>query len=456
MSRWTEKRVLIVGLGVSGRSAAEFLLARHANVVGVDSNEDLINNDDAVLKLRQNGLQVASKINIDAIAGFDCVVVSPGVPRSNLYYKEALSVGVEVVGEVELICREISKKCIGITGTNGKTTVTLLITHILNNAGIKAEAIGNIGVPLNSITDSNTDVFVIELSSFQLETLKTPFLDVAVLLNITPDHLDRYESMDDYASAKISIENCLKNEAHLFVEEKCFQDYSSLFRRKNHLLYGYSSNCFLYTDFHFICCENKKIDVGMKKRCHDLENMMAVYAVCHSLGVSDDAFLRGLNTFKKPPHRIEFICNHLGIDYYDDSKGTNIDAVIRAVDSIEKTIVLIAGGVDKGFPYTPWLKAFNGKVKSICAIGQSAVKIKDQLDHAIPVHLCETLEKAVVCATKLAVPGEAILLSPGCSSFDMFKDYAHRGEEFQQILRGIEFLRFPLRESSCGSTIANG
>lgn len=418
MSQWKGKRVLIIGLGVSGRSAAVFLLARHAFVSAIDCNHSSIDGAQMITGLRY--IPSESEISMD---DFDCIVVSPGIPPSNYYYRKAIAAGIEVIGEVELACREMTQKCIGVTGTNGKTTVTLMITHILNNAGIKAQALGNIGIPLSS-EQPKCDVCVIELSSFQLETLKHPFLDMAVLLNITPDHLDRYPSMKAYAETKTLIEKCLKPGGALFVEENCLAQYHSLFQGKP-LSYGYLSKSSLFTD---------------QSPSHDLENILAAYAICHGCNVCDELFLEGLATFKKPPHRIEFIRSHLGVDYYDDSKGTNIDAVIRAVEA--KTpkkgkILLIAGGVDKGFPYTSWRKNFNGKVKSIFAIGQSSVKIKEDLDGAIPVSLCDTLEKAVISAAAAAVAGDIVLLSPGCSSFDMFNDYIHRGQEFQRVVHAL-------------------
>lgn len=438
------KNVLVIGLGLSGQAAAKFLLKRGAIVVGADRNNDLLEHDGKVAELCSLGMETLhDSLELD-LKRFDLVVVSPGVPHTHPYYQQAKDLGIEIIGEIELACRDITKKCVGITGTNGKTTVTLLVAHVLNSAGRKAQALGNVGVPLTTAVDESSDtdveVFVIELSSFQLETLKHPFLDAGVLLNITPDHLDRYATMQEYALAKICLKSSLKSNAKFFVEEKCLQDFKPLFGKGKFLSYGYSGNCHVHTDTHAVFIDQKQMFLlpeQYRKRSHDLENLMAAYALCDALGISPSQFLSGLNTFKKPSHRIEFVRTVSDVHYYDDSKGTNIDAVVRAVDTLGGSIVLIAGGVDKGFPYTAWIESFGGKVRSICAIGQSAVKIKKDLEKSITVDLFGSLEDAVRHASKVASPGDKVLLSPGCSSFDMFKDYAHRGKEFQRIVNAL-------------------
>lgn len=453
MHALTGKRILVIGLGLSGRSAAGFLLQRGGCVVGIDRNQNLIQTDESIKELCNKGMQVYhDDAMIDLwhkIGNFDLIVLSPGVPPSHPCVTAAKIDGIEVIGEIELACRDIcvqpSKRCVGVTGTNGKTTVTLMIAHILNTAGIKAYALGNVGIPLTSAIDTEAQkeacVFVIELSSFQLEAFTRPCLDVGVLLNITPDHLDRYDSLEAYAAAKISMENCLRSEGQFFVEDKCFHEFQWLFKEHNYPTYGYAGNCWIHTDLNFIYLNRnqqfKLPDIYLGRECHDVENIMAAYAVCDRLGVSAQKFVEGLRSFKKPPHRIEFVRTVKGIHYYDDSKGTNIDAVVRAVAAMENEVVLVAGGVDKGFPYVSWLKDFKGKVKAICAIGQAAPKIKQDLNSHIPVTLCESLESAVLQATSHALSGYTVLLSPGCASFDMFTDYAHRGQEFQRIVNAL-------------------
>ena len=345
---------------------------------------------------------------------------------------------------MELACRSITQPFIGITGTNGKTTVTLLVEHVLNHCGKAAAALGNVGVPLTSeLTElDESQIIVAELSSYQLETLQTPLIDAGVILNITPDHLDRYGSMEEYAQAKFQIASCMKPGAPLYIEERALKDYEHLLRDPSVLSYGYSSGCPLYTDKTNVYLNGELAyplpPAQRSIASHDVENQMAAFALCHALGVSGDQFLEALKSFKKPPHRIEFVEKIGGVSYYDDSKGTNIDAVIRAVALFPGQVILIAGGVDKGFSYHSWVEAFGGKVKKICAIGQAAEKMERELSEELSVARFATLDEAVHDAFRMAKSGDTVLLSPGCSSFDMFRDYAHRGDEFKRIVRELK------------------
>lgn len=444
--------VLVLGLGVSGQSAVRYLLNRGASVVGIDSHFEALEKTQEIIALCKDGLAAMSESDLCQVEEFDLVVASPGIPLSHPYLARAREACIPVIGEAELACSEIadssSSKCVAITGTNGKTTVTTLVEHVLRASGLSVSAVGNIGTPLTSILCQNPPhvneklhIYVVELSSFQLETLKTPFIDAAVILNITPDHLDRHHSMREYAMAKAKIQELVTQKGCLFVEDRCYRDFSDLFHHDNLALYGYDAACFAYTDTYDVYIKGEiAFEVPQQhqgRQNHEIENTMAAYLLCRQCGVSSTAFIQALKSFKKPPHRIEFVRDVNGVRYYDDSKGTNIDAVIRAVDSLEGEIVLIAGGVDKGAPYTPWLQAFNGKVKGICAIGQAAPKIASDLQKSIPVVRCENLADAVEQARGLSGRKGIVLLSPGCSSYDMFKDYAHRGCEFQRIVNAL-------------------
>ncbi len=434
------KRILVIGLGASGCAAARFLIDSGAHVYGVDKNQGLLESE-GISELREKGFQTLRESDPFTIQFYDFCVVSPGIPQTQIHYKAACENGTEILGEIELACRYLKNPCIGITGTNGKTTVTLLVTHVLNYAGKKARALGNVGIPLikeGVECKDPQEIFVIELSSYQLETLSTKVLDSAVILNITPDHLDRYASMETYAKAKIHIGQCLKENGNLYVDETCYKQFAPLFKNKLVKLYGYQPTCNLRTDLEKIFLKEKFEYILPQeyrgRRNHDIENVMAALALCVDIGVEAEIILEALKTFKKPSHRIEFVKLVNEVAYYDDSKGTNIDAVIRAVNSLDGQLVLIAGGVDKGSPYTPWIEAFEGKVKTICAIGQAATKIKQELSSKVPVEIFTTLDEAVRHAAHLASSGESVLLSPGCASFDMFRDYAHRGDEFKRIV----------------------
>lgn len=438
------RKIAVLGLGVSGRSAAHFLLQQGAHLLGIDSNQELLASAD-VEALRQNGLITAQEneeINLD---DYKLMVVSPGISPKNRHYAQARFQGIEIVGEMELACRFLKGRFLGITGTNGKTTVTMLVAHVLNECGKKAKILGNVGIPITSAcaeSDSGDEIYVVELSSYQLDTMNSRCIDAAVLLNITPDHLDRYQTMEKYARSKMHIGDCLKPNGILYIEEKCDQEYGYLLAGLTPKTYGYSPTCDLYTDKSQLFYQGKNESIlppqYYGKVSHDLENLMAAYALCRHLGVAPEQFVQAVASFKKPPHRIEFVREYNGVTYYDDSKGTNIDAVIRAVDTLIGKVILIAGGVDKGSAYTPWIAAFADKVKCICAIGQAARKIQHDLAHAIPVVLCNNLDEAVEKASNQAKRGENVLLSPGCSSFDMFRDYAHRGDEFQRLVNEIK------------------
>lgn len=442
---YKNKCVLVLGLGISGRSAVQFLLKKGASVIGADCNEDKLKVDGELAALRKQGLKTMLDSEVFDIRQFDLLVVSPGIPTTHFLYEHALLAGIEIIGEVELACRFITQKCLAITGTNGKTTVTLMVAHVLNHAGIPARALGNVGTPLTSAIDQSSmnsdEIFVIELSSFQLDTLRTRFIDAGVILNITPDHLDRYGALDSYAQSKLHLYDCLKPQGVMFAEDKCIKEFSILFSRCHMQSYGYNINCFIHTDTKSVFIDKVKafdLTFNLKgKASHDIENLMAAYSLCQYVGVTSDQFITAVQSFQKPAHRIEFVRTVQGVHYYDDSKGTNIDAVIRAVETLEGGIILIAGGVDKGASYTLWLDSISKKLKFICAIGKAKEKIKNDLGLHIPVVLFETLDEAVIYAAGASKVGDTVLLSPGCASYDMFKDYEHRGQEFQRIVNTL-------------------
>lgn len=447
MSELENKKVLVIGLGVSGRAAVRFLLKRKAIVYGVERNQEMLVSHPEILELIQQGLFAKHESASIDLQQFDLVVVSPGVPPDHPYYSGAKQAGLEVIGEIELACRFINQPLLAVTGTNGKTTTTLLVAHILNESGKIARALGNIGVPLTSELDSSTfglegQILVVELSSFQLETLYSPVVDAGVILNITPDHLDRYPDMQAYAEAKLRLKNCLKPNGSLFIFEPTLHEFGELLEGFKPQTYGYSSSCDYYTDKEYVYSQGRREYLLPEEyrglESHDVENMMAAFALCKTMGVTAEQFIKAFITFKKPSHRLEFVRSFKDVAYYDDSKGTNIDAVIRAVHSLKGEILLIAGGVDKGAAYTPWIDAFAGRVKCVFAIGQASLKIKNDLSASLPVEECSTLEAAVKVAASVAKPGQVVLLSPGCSSFDMFRDYAHRGEEFKRIVNTLE------------------
>jgi UDP-N-acetylmuramoylalanine--D-glutamate ligase len=436
------RHFLILGMGASGRAAAQLLLSFGARVTAVDQKAELLDQDPEIQSLKQQGLHLLpDRLSAVNLSAYYALILSPGISSHHPLRQAAYQENIQQFGEIELGCSLAEHPIIGITGTNGKTTTTLLITHILKAAGRQAYALGNNGIPLTKelFKLANQSIVVLELSSYQLETLTQKSLDIGLLLNITPDHLDRYATFQDYALAKCQIGQCLKNQADFFIEEKAFHQFSPLLNGMKPRLFGYSPACEIYCDLHSVFSSSHyafELPEKLKgKRSIDLDHLLAAYAVCQHYKIEADNFLHGFQSFIKLPHRMQLIAEHQGIKFYDDSKGTNIDAVMKAVQEMNGKVILIAGGVDKGSSYLPWIKEFEEKVKTICAIGQAAGKIQAEISSSIPVEICSTLQEAVWLAANLAKQGENVLLSPGCSSFDMFKDYVDRGLTFQKAVR---------------------
>ncbi len=406
-----KKKALIVGWGVSGKAAAAFLASLGYEVFATDRKTP---------ETCWPNVQFFQEREAPSLNQFSMLVISPGVPLTHFLILQAQREGIEIVGEAELAFRHLRQKAVAITGTNGKTTVTCLVEHVLNTCGKKAKAVGNIGIALTeyALQSDPEEIAVVELSSYQIETLESARFIAAVILNITPDHLDRYSSLEEYAKAKVKIEKNIETEGTLYVYGETAKEYASLFTKPFISFLG-------DPDWPFL--------TG-----HDLVNATAAWHLCFHLGVTKSEFSKALQTFQKPAHRIEFIKEIAGVQYYDDSKGTNVDAVIKAVASMKRPVVLIAGGVDKGSSYLPWKNAFEGKVKHMLVIGESAKKMEEELGAFFPIEILSSLELAVQKASQIALSGDCILLSPGCSSFDMFRDYVHRGQEFQRYICSLE------------------
>lgn len=388
-------RVLIIGFGVSGKAVYDFYQKRGAEIVIYDD-------------------KISTSWNL---SGVDLVVKSPGISLSHPLVVEVKKRGLPLVSEIDLALKELKNKTLyGITGSNGKTTTTLLTTHLLKLAGKKAVAVGNIGIPLISQVDVDADYFVVELSSFQLESiLPQRVFDGAVLLNLSPNHLDRHPSFEDYREAKLRLRTCLKSEAPFYVSKELSKSIpGAVFAVVTLLELGVSES-----DFYL----------------HDLENAAAAFALT---GVDAMTLKNGLKSFQKPAHRIEFVRKVQGIEFVNDSKATSVDAVLKAVEAMRSKVVLIAGGVDKGGDYKTWIPSFRDKVRKVFVLGESADRIQKALIPSIEVEKVADLEEGVKKATLFAKNGETVLLSPGCSSYDQFKNYEHRGERFKEMVCALE------------------
>lgn len=414
------KSTFIIGLGKSGRAAAELLLLHNQSVWAFD---DYLRESREILRLEELGLKCIFDPTAICWQEISQCVVSPGIDPKHLIYASAKDKGISIITEIELALPFIHSPMIAVTGTNGKTTVTLLIEHVLNTNGICAKAVGNVGMPLCEyiLAAIQAEVVVVELSSFQLETLQSAVFERAAILNITPDHLDRYPDMETYARAKLRIQNCIKEGGSLFVQKQVLDQFGFLLKKNTY------QTCAMYQK------DLESFFLLLYRECaeHERENALAAWALCKPFGISHIQFTQALTTFCRPSHRLEHVASIDGVDYYDDSKGTNVDAVICAVRTMKGKVILIAGGVDKGSSYAIWKKPFLHKVKQVIAIGLAARRIQEELHPAIPVICVESMQSAVIMAKKLALEKESVLLSPGCASFDMFRDYAHRGKEFQ-------------------------
>jgi UDP-N-acetylmuramoylalanine--D-glutamate ligase len=400
-------KILVIGYGVSGKAATAFLRSKGHVVLPVD---------------RKGGEGVTLDSADLSLDGFDQVILSPGVPQTHPLVQKALSQNIEVIGEIEMAFRHLPNRCFGITGANGKTTTVLLTTHILKEAGKKARALGNVGEPLSGylLNADPDEILIVELSSFQLETLQAKSLECALVLNITPNHLDRYASMHDYAKAKALIQNCVREKT--FVSTQVLNDFSSLFPNAE----NFEKEVAWINSLSYI-----QLEMPSK------QSVQAAYLLCKRCGVTDDAFLQSLQTFKKPPHRIEWVAEIEGVAYYNDSKSSNVDSVIHAVSRFDGPLVLIVGGVHKGSSYRPWVEKFKGKVRAIIAYGKAAPIIEYELGRDFPVQVIDRFADAVKWAKKEAKKQETVLLSPGCSSYDQFENYEQRGESFKRLVREL-------------------
>lgn len=403
------KKVLILGLGKSGQSVAAYLTREGAEVIGVDRQ---------AAELRSH---LSFSIHEDVVLeGIDWVVKSPGIPPEHPWVLAAQDHGLEIMGEMALACRllqERSKTLLAITGSNGKTTTTLLTTHFLRYLGKKAIAVGNVGIPLISMIDHDVEIFVVELSSFQLEDLAVPVFDDAIILNITPNHLDRYPSFEAYAAAKMRLQHCLKPEGRLYVSGETRKKFHPLLKEK------------VETIFPLVYRERKS-----RLPTHELENIRGAYTLCQKFGISEPLVWEALRTFQRPPHRLEFVRCLRGITFVNDSKATSVDALRKAVEAQSGQVILIVGGVDKGGSYSDLVPVLREKVRRVFTIGEAAERVKRELSPMVSVERVKSLDSAITRAYEIANKGETVLFSPGCSSFDMFQNYEHRGEVFKEIV----------------------
>ncbi len=466
------KHVLVVGLASTGISTARFLKDKGAIVTVTDSKpiEQLEGTDGLPDGLINELQKICAKIETgrhskEVFMNTDLIVLSPGVPPTIKPLKDAKDAGIEIISEIELACNFIDTPIIAITGTNGKTTTTTLLGKVLNSAGRKAFVGGNIGTPLidyaskkvqvqvsnlNLNLNQQAEYVVAEISSFQLEGIKKfkPF--ISILLNITEDHMDRYKDFNEYVEAKFNI---FKNQGENDIAIVNIDDQTIKEWLKNNgtgfkaRIIPFSTKKILPRGIYFTGREIVysmnggsavyPVDGFKLKGMHNIENIMAVIAAAKICGVSDEDILATVNAFNVLPHRIEFIRDVNGVSYYNDSKGTNIGALQKSLEGIIQPVILIAGGKDKGGDYRVLRDLIKQKVKLLILIGEAREKIKTALGGCAETIYAASMGDAVKKAHENARQGDIVLLSPACSSFDMFKDYKERGEVFRRFVEAL-------------------
>ena len=445
------KRVLVLGLGETGLSVLRWLATKGAVMSAADSRDNPPNIDD----LRRNMPQVAiytGKFKQAVLLDAELIVISPGVALSEPAVQAAIKHGIPVIGDVELFAQYRPKnvKVIGITGSNGKTTVTTLVGEMCKAAGLNTIVAGNIGLPvLDALSLDVPDVYVLELSSFQLETTINLHLEAATVLNVCEDHMDRYDSIADYAAAKVRL---LK---HTKVAVLNRDDATTLaMRTENSVTFGLNAapnkedfGLVVENGMQFLASGQRKLCGASELKIagqHNVANALAATALCMAVGVEKEAIIAALRAFKGLPHRVQWIANIDDVDYYDDSKGTNVGATCAAIAGMSKNglsqkVVLIAGGDGKGQDFAPLAAAVQANSRAVVLIGRDAALIEAVLSATdVPRYQAVDLPEAVNIAKKIAQKGDAVLLSPACASFDMFNNYVHRAEVFVDAVKCLQ------------------
>ena len=449
---WTKKTVLVVGTGISGVAATELLLKNGSRVILFDGNQKL---DAAALKEKNPQLTeveiILGTLKEEDLKRIDLAVLSPGVPTDLPMVEQIREKEIPIWGEIELAYQFTKGAVVAITGTNGKTTTTALTGEIMANYFPDVKVVGNIGIPYTSVAADTTDetVTVAEISSFQLETIHEFHPKVTAILNITPDHLNRHHTMECYIKTKESItrnqtrdEVCVLNyedeELRKFGETlHCTPLYFSSVRKLENGLFYEDGAIYYARDGQ----NEKVIDVDELNilGLHNYENAMAATGMALTMGVSLDKIRESLKKFQAVEHRIEYVTEWNGIRFYNDSKGTNPDAAIKGIQAMNRPTYLIGGGYDKQSTYDEWIESFDGKVKKLVLIGQTREKIAEcAKKHGFTqIELCDSLEEAIDVCCKDAKSGDAVLLSPACASWGMFKNYEERGRIFKEYVRSL-------------------
>ncbi len=447
-----EKNVLILGLGISGVSTVKTLNRLGANIVLSDlkKEEEL---KDFLSEISNYPVKLYLGTNCLPLDNIDLIVKSPGIPLEIPIINEAKAKNIEVITDIELAYRLIPEnKFIAITGTNGKTTTTTLTGEIINKAGYNCHVTGNIGIGIlwEAINSDKEDIFVIETSSFQLDSTINFKPKVSVIINITPDHLNWHKTYDNYINAKKKVFRNQDNEdfAILNYDDEILRNAEDeiisniiWFSVNNELNKGV-----YIKDEYIVINDGEKLieilpfkDVKIPGK-HNLENALASIAIAWSLGIDTSIMADVLRTFEGVEHRIEYVTSINDVKFFNDSKGTNSDASIKAIEALEGPIILIAGGMDKGTSFDDFIKSFNGKVKQLILLGETANKIKETANKYgfNNIYIVDSMKEAVEKSYKVSEVGDEVLLSPACASWDMYKSFEERGRVFKEAVYSLK------------------
>ena len=438
--RYKNQNVAVLGAGLSGAAAAVLLREEGARVTVLDSagEQNLLHS--TLASLRENGVTVVCGPEADKdSANYDFAVLSPGIDPDSALARNFYSRGIEIIGELELGWRSCDLPAIAVTGTNGKTTTTELLAQMLNACGQRTIACGNIGKPLSEVARRRDqfDVLTVAVSSFQLETISTFHPAIAVWLNFAPDHLDRYSSVAEYHAAKlrifenqtaadVAIVNSTENVGDVRARRVTFSAYD------DQADFRLTEGTIFYRDSPVLRLAETKL-----RGSHNIENLMATLAAGQARGLSFTDMVLPLSKYEPQPHRCEFVRTVGGVDYVNDSKATNLDALEAALTAQTKPIVLIAGGKDKGFTFESLRPVVQERVKSIVLMGEMAGRIAEDWKGAAKTEIAISLADAVDRAHAAADSGDVVLFSPGTSSFDMFKSYVDRGDQFRALVHAL-------------------
>jgi len=443
------KRVLVIGLARTGVATALFCVERGALVTATDtrSADEL---GECVSKLRDAGVQLQLGGYSDAILhGQELVVPSPGVPADSLVLVSARGLNITVWSEIELASRFMRGRLIGITGSNGKTTTTTLVDYILRHAGFTTVLAGNIGTPLIAQANKTAEgtIAVAELSSFQLELIETFRPSISVLLNLTPDHLDRHKTFSAYTAAKARIfENQIEEDAAILnLDDAASREVVPSrpqvfwFSRKSNAEQGaFVTNGKLIfrrngQEEQILDCDEIPLPGA-----HNLENVLAATITARLAGAESAQIAEAVRSFAGVEHRLEFVAEIHGVRYYNDSKATNVDATLKALEAFPRRIIVILGGKDKDSVYSPLRELLRERAILALLIGSAAEKIERQIAGSVAIERTGTLERAIQIAKRTAQPGDVVLLAPACASFDQFQNYEHRGRVFTELVHQLQ------------------